>query len=507
MVLSLKTKSLAFIALLALLELVFVGLLFKQLELAETAASKEAAAKEIYIHSQAVVRGLYSAHEQVWAFNNELTAAAEADLRKTMDALLGELLYLNEHCKSKRMRSKLSKLNTATKDLVETESAWVKRIKAAPEMEKQSVILSCQDDLRPRKKVVQGLAIEFLKTQQSELDSTSPQSLLEKNLSLIILLGIAGNVLLAISLWLFFFTDLTKRLAKILTDVELAGKGISTTPAMKGNDEIALLDQSIQEMASQLKAYENLRHSYVGLLKDDLSSPLHHVLQTIEKMKDLEEIKQASSSMKILGTAERNLSRLVGIVDELSLTNSIAPPELKLQIVRASTVEIIERSIEAVRGLASKKNIELVNNSVDLNVDVDANKLVQVIVNLISNAIKFSPEGARIYIASDASVNVTAANMVKFEVVDEGRGIPKEKIQGLFEKFQQVDASDGQRGVGTGLGLNLCKQIVELHGGTISAESEPGNGSKFWFVIPSEQSTLSSSVSTLQIRRNGGSGG
>ena len=109
----------------------------------------------------------------------------------------------------------------------------------------------------------------------------------------------------------------------------------------------------------------------------------------------------------------------------------------------------------------------------------DGDRLVQVLVNLISNAVKFSPRGS--------VVSVSAALRgpeVEFRVADQGRGVPPHMREAIFERFRQVEASDARHKGGTGLGLAICKMIVEGHGGTIGLESEEGRGSVFWFRIP-----------------------
>ena len=113
---------------------------------------------------------------------------------------------------------------------------------------------------------------------------------------------------------------------------------------------------------------------------------------------------------------------------------------------------------------------------------VDPGRIVQALVNLLGNAIKFSPRGGHIEFAAERN----GSNVV-FSVKDEGRGIPRDKLETIFERFQQVDASDAREKGGTGLGLAICRSIVQQHGGRVWAESEPGAGSTFYVQLPTAE--------------------
>ena len=109
----------------------------------------------------------------------------------------------------------------------------------------------------------------------------------------------------------------------------------------------------------------------------------------------------------------------------------------------------------------------------------DHERIVQALTNLISNAIKFSATGSRVVITSESK-----NHNVIFAVKDQGRGIPTDKLESIFERFQQVDASDSRKKGGTGLGLAICRHIVEQHQGEIWVESVYGQGSTFYFSLP-----------------------
>src|SRR5262249_7091440 len=133
-------------------------------------------------------------------------------------------------------------------------------------------------------------------------------------------------------------------------------------------------------------------------------------------------------------------------------------------------------------GLAEKAGVPLVVEAQPLPLWVDPDRVVQTLTNLLSNAVKFSPPRTTVWVR----VGLSGKEAV-FAVRDQGRGVPAEKLESIFERFQQVDASDSRQKGGTGLGLAICRSIVQQHGGRIWVESRPGEGSTFSFTLPAWQ--------------------
>ena len=139
----------------------------------------------------------------------------------------------------------------------------------------------------------------------------------------------------------------------------------------------------------------------------------------------------------------------------------------------------MRKSAEAVLSVAAENNINLSILPETAKIWADPDRIVQLLVNLLSNAIKFS--------APESTVTVRVEDLgdrVLFEVKDRGRGIPADKLETIFGRFQQVDASDSRQKGGTGLGLAICRSIVQQHGGRIWAESVVSEGSSFYFTVP-----------------------
>jgi signal transduction histidine kinase len=141
--------------------------------------------------------------------------------------------------------------------------------------------------------------------------------------------------------------------------------------------------------------------------------------------------------------------------------------------------DLITQAIDVMQAMADKAGVTLAMGSVSACLWVDSDRIMQTLTNLLSNAIKFSPPGATVWLKAEEQ-----EKYVLFQVKDQGRGIPSDKLESIFERFQQVDTSDARNHEGTGLGLAICRSIVQQHDGQIWVESALGEGSTFYFTLP-----------------------
>jgi len=179
------------------------------------------------------------------------------------------------------------------------------------------------------------------------------------------------------------------------------------------------------------------------------------------------------------------LTRLVNDLRDLSLADS---GQLKLELAETNIVELLQRKLSQFEVSAGQKNISL---KCDVPAPVryirlDARRIEQVISNLISNAIRHTPQGGQITIAlkEEGSPSRDRLQQILISVADTGEGISAEHIPHLFERFYRVETSRSRREGGAGLGLAIVKQMVEAHGGKVSVESQPGRGSTFNDYLP-----------------------
>jgi signal transduction histidine kinase len=173
---------------------------------------------------------------------------------------------------------------------------------------------------------------------------------------------------------------------------------------------------------------------------------------------------------------------LAGLINDLLDLSKIEEGKIELQALRMSLEGLIHEVVETLRPIASEKLIDLEVTVPENSILVwaDRDKITQVLTNLIGNAIKFTPPDGRVTVSAASH----DADWVRILVADTGPGIAADEHKKIFDKFYQVAENGGPKSKGTGLGLAISKTLVELHGGSIWVESEPGRGSAFYFTLP-----------------------
>jgi signal transduction histidine kinase len=188
---------------------------------------------------------------------------------------------------------------------------------------------------------------------------------------------------------------------------------------------------------------------------------------------------------KMFEVAIGNCDRLVRLVNDILDFDSIEKGRLHLDCQPVDAIDLLHRAAETSRPAAIQAHISFKVHASHVTVMADQDRVLQVLNELISNAIKFSPPDTTIHLSAEPlAVSSTGPNEVRFIVQDQGRGIQPEKLEHIFDRFQQGDASDSRARGGTGLGLALCRSMIEQHGGRIWVESVPGRGSQFLFTLP-----------------------
>lgn len=243
---------------------------------------------------------------------------------------------------------------------------------------------------------------------------------------------------------------------------------------IEGKRMMALVDDLTEK-----EKIEKLKQEFLMIVSHELRTPLTSMTMLLSMLKDGTYGALTDKGMGKVDLAERNITRLIKLINELLDVETLESGNIALQIAPTNLETVVERASEAVRGAAQARRIDIETKSEAIAFNADEDRLIQVAINFLSNAIKFSPEGS--------SVKITAAvkdNRVLVKVIDNGRGISPAEQSIVFNKFRQVEQADRKEKGGIGLGLAICKTIIEKHNGQIGVESQVGNGSTFWFSVP-----------------------
>ena len=242
----------------------------------------------------------------------------------------------------------------------------------------------------------------------------------------------------------------------------------------------------IGEDITKRQAIEKMKDEFISVVSHELRTPLTSIRGAFGLLSTGVVTSASKKGERIIQIAAQSTEHLVKLVDDILELERLDSGKIELVIASIELQKLISQAVERVQLFAQKQNIQLQTTTLEGNFYGDCHRLVQVLTNLLSNAIKFSDSGNTVEL--DAQFQTGNDNLsqplIVFSISDRGRGIPPEKLDSIFERFHQVDASDSRRKGGTGLGLSICRSIVRQHGGKIWVESVYGEGTTFYFSLP-----------------------
>jgi signal transduction histidine kinase len=246
--------------------------------------------------------------------------------------------------------------------------------------------------------------------------------------------------------------------------------------AVGSRDEIGDLSHAFNAMAESLSRNETLRRQLVSDVAHELRTPLTNLRAQLEAMED-GIVPADPPALRSLHDETLLLTRLVEDLQELSLAEA---GRLRLDAKAVSPARALEAAVTAFRAQADVRRISLVALAEGApEVDADPARLAQILRNLVANAVTHTPEGGSVTLSAREE-----AGAVRFEVADSGDGIAPEHLPHIFDRFYRGDPSRSRATGGAGLGLAIAKHLVEAHGGSIGAASEPGAGTVVSFTLP-----------------------
>lgn len=231
---------------------------------------------------------------------------------------------------------------------------------------------------------------------------------------------------------------------------------------------------------SEQKRMERMKDEFVSTVSHELRTPLTAISGALSLVRSgvLGEVPEAMR--ELFAIAGRNSERLNSIINDLLDMDKLLAGKMNFRFERCALIPLLDEVLAAMRSYAELYGVQLVRRGdAPVTIDADAMRLTQVLTNLVSNACKFAPRASEVVLEHRIE-----GDAVLISITDSGPGIPEAFKARLFQKFSQADTSDSNRKGGTGLGLVICKELVERMHGTIGFESAAGEGTRFWCRLP-----------------------
>jgi signal transduction histidine kinase len=292
-----------------------------------------------------------------------------------------------------------------------------------------------------------------------------------------VLVGLLGSVFLARSM-----NHPLRELRRGIRSIPQAG--LSEPIRIASKDEFGELASAFNEMAARLKEEERMRSDFISMLSHEVRTPLTSIRESVnliaeEVMGDINDRQR-----RFLDIASREIERICQLLNHLMQVSRLEAGAMKVLAVPVDPSTFVNSSIDRVAPAAEAKGIKI---RTEMPQDIsaimgDPDHLQQVLLNLLGNAIKFSPSDTEVIVRVEPDLN-GPVRMVRFSVCDSGAGIPEEELALVFHKYYRASGTRDHID-GVGLGLSISKHIVEAHGGRVWAESQVGRGSTFIFSIP-----------------------
>ncbi len=283
----------------------------------------------------------------------------------------------------------------------------------------------------------------------------------------IILVAVLINVSVAGVLAVLFGRKTLSRLQVLMNNIKLFTDRRTELEKLEGKDELAELDRSFREMAQARTRAEDVRNTLMEMVTHDLRSPLSSSSLTLSMLLQVIAPKLEVDEARKLRRVNSEMKRLVRLSDSFLAVEKMEAGQLVVEKKRVYLEDLVDAALDAVRGSAEAQGVKFdTDYDADIMLWCDRDRTIQILVNLLSNSVKFSPSGGTVKIRSrqtDAAARI--------EIIDEGPGIPPEQRLVLFTKYSQLDQPGEIKSLGTGLGLYISKLLMEAQRGRIGASS------------------------------------
>ncbi len=363
-----------------------------------------------------------------------------------------------------------------------------------------------RSSLEPLSDACSGVRVGAMLVQSNTAPANDVQQTVWESLTVIMF----GGLLVALVISFVLSGAVTRPVRDIVRGARSVAAGdLGIALPVKRHDELGELAIAFNDMVAGLRRQRELtalveesqaanraKGQFLANMSHEIRTPLHGVIGMSELLlrTGLNERQR-----RYVGLVKSSAEVLTTLINDILDFSKIESGKLELEVIDFDLSALVEDVVELMAEKAFAKGLEiasLIHPDVPAMVRGDATRVRQILLNLISNAVKFTQTGS-VFVEVE-TVNQPGLSSVRFSVRDTGLGIPADRLDRLFKSFSQVDASTTRRFGGTGLGLAICKQLVELMGGAINVESSPGNGSTFSFAIAFAAAQANSSTATVR---------
>jgi PAS domain S-box-containing protein len=269
---------------------------------------------------------------------------------------------------------------------------------------------------------------------------------------------------------------------------------MSTAPVRDHQGQLLYLVGHIQDIRDRLNV-ERMKDEFISVVSHELRTPLTSIQGALGILNSGVFNDRPEKAHHMLQIAINNSDRLVRLVNDILTLERLESGKVQLVTEPCQVTDLMQQAVDSVQAIADQSGIQISLTPLSSILWASPDAIIQTLTNLLSNAIKFSSPGDTVWLNAEIQNRAWPRKEVApsppapspcllFTVKDQGRGIPADKLDRIFEQFQQVDVSDSRKKGGTGLGLTICRNIVQQHGGQIWAESTPGKGSTFYVALP-----------------------
>ncbi|KHD90107.1 hypothetical protein AH06_01745 [candidate division TM6 bacterium Zodletone_IIa] len=482
MQLTLFHKALVLVAVPLTFELIFLTVLFSILNEFDRESRAAAHAKATIAQTNEVIQTFYNCSMAFVLFDTHSEDALRSNFNKYMrkaPVALQELKILVQG--NQRESEIVERVEKQSSGAIEWLRATVVKSKAGEKLN----FYEAMENQKTLDQVVKQLD-EIIKLEKAQQSKTPTAAARRQIIEELLISGAVISVILAFLLVIIFHQGTTKRLKALIENSVRLGKGEELAPLLQGNDEIAAIDftfhaaqNSLKQAAEKREELEKMKNQFVAMISHDLRTPMSAVITTLDLLGSGAWGELDGKGQSKVNNAKSNLRNSIELINDLLDLEKMESGTIKLDLNLVSIRKLVKNAIDSVASLAEQKQIKLITNEVEARVFADEHRLSRVLVNLLGNALKFSPENSSIEIIVHCD-----QKQAKVSISDHGPGVPDKHKDLIFDKFHQIPVEDKTKG-GTGLGLAICKSIIEAHRGEIGVENlESGCGSRFWFSLP-----------------------